>query len=424
MAVRPWNIASLCAGVGGLDLGIRIAEPGAHGVVFVEREAAAAAVLVARMEAGDIAPAPVWSDLATFDARPWRGVVDCVTSGDPCQPNSVAGKRGGADDERFLIDQVLRVVAECRPDRLFRENVPGNADGQLAALIPTLEGLGYRCAVGLFSAAEVGASHRRERLFVMADRAGEPGWLHEGQGRSCGRAADAGGRGGPMDDAQCPEWRALGHSCGDHGPNGDAQRPEGADRVGTSDAAVADPGNPRSPRAGCDTQSGGTVVQFGDHGAASLADARRARPQGCEQRGARHDQWDGADAHGSVTELRGPCLFAPGPADPRWPAILADAPQLEPAVRRVADGMANRVDRLRACGNGVVPLVAAFAWRSLAARLSADAGSADAAVRTTRRPTERNSPSNTHETAENGWRPTERNSPPQPARVRAMKETT
>jgi hypothetical protein len=70
-------------------------EPGARCIVHVEREAAAAASLVASMEAGWFHPAPVWSDAGTFDARPWRGLVHCLASGDPCQPNSVAGKRQG-----------------------------------------------------------------------------------------------------------------------------------------------------------------------------------------------------------------------------------------------------------------------------------------------------------------------------------------
>lgn len=165
-------ILELCAGVGGLGLGIELAVPGARAVAFVERECFAAATLAARMEQGALDAAPIWSDLGSFDARAWRGVVDCVASGDPCQPNSLVGQMLGSSDERFLIDQVLRIVDECRPDRLFRENVCGNADGQLGALIPALERLGYRIAAGVFSAAEVGAPHDRERLFIMADSAG------------------------------------------------------------------------------------------------------------------------------------------------------------------------------------------------------------------------------------------------------------
>jgi hypothetical protein len=123
------NVLGLCSGVGGLELGLRIAVPGARGVAYVEREAHAIANLVARMEGGELHHAPVWSDLATFDARPWRGVVDCVASGDPCQPNSVAGKRQGEADDRFLLDQVIRIIAECRPQRVFRENVPTRRPG-------------------------------------------------------------------------------------------------------------------------------------------------------------------------------------------------------------------------------------------------------------------------------------------------------
>ena len=95
MAFRPElrtiNTLGLCAGVGGLELGLRIAEPRARGVAYVEREAYAAAALAARIRDGALHPAAIWSDLATFDPEPWRGVVHCLTSGDPCQPNSVAG---------------------------------------------------------------------------------------------------------------------------------------------------------------------------------------------------------------------------------------------------------------------------------------------------------------------------------------------
>lgn len=316
------NVLGLCAGVGGLELGIRIAEPAARGVAYVEREAHACAVLAARMEEGALHPAAIWSDLATFDGKPWRGIVDCLASGDPCQPNSVAGKRRGSDDSRFLIDQVIRIIEECRPDRVFRENVPGNADGQLAALVPALEGLGYRVAAGIFSAGEVGASHRRERLFIMADRRLDDAL--------CGRHVDT-------DEALQPGWHGAVDASGS-GAMGLKQR---SDRP------------------------------------ANMADASEPRSQGGEQHPACDRSWHGAEAYGPAGEFRGACFpaFAPGPADPRWPAIIYASPQLEPAVCRMADGMAakldrsGRVDRLRACGNGVVPLAAAYAWTCLEGRL-------------------------------------------------------
>lgn len=89
---RSLYILSLCAGVGGLDLGIRVAQPNARAVCFVEIEAFACEILAMRMEDKSLDEAPVWTDLRSFDGKPWRGVVDCITAGYPCQPFSVAGK--------------------------------------------------------------------------------------------------------------------------------------------------------------------------------------------------------------------------------------------------------------------------------------------------------------------------------------------
>ena len=93
MALRAVQVASICAGAGGLDLGLRMAEPAARTVLYVEHEATACLQLVARMEDGSLDPAPLWTDLRTLDGRQWRGVVDCLIGGIPCQPHSVAGKR-------------------------------------------------------------------------------------------------------------------------------------------------------------------------------------------------------------------------------------------------------------------------------------------------------------------------------------------
>src|SRR3990172_9327215 len=125
VAVRALRVASICAGAAGLDLGLRMAEPAARTVLYVEHEATACLQLVARMEDGSLDPAPLWTDLRTLDGRPWRGVVDCLIGGIPCQPHSVAGKRLGAADERDLWPDTARVIGECRPEWVFIENVPG-----------------------------------------------------------------------------------------------------------------------------------------------------------------------------------------------------------------------------------------------------------------------------------------------------------
>lgn len=168
------NVLALCAGIGGLELGIKLAHPPARCVCYVEGEAYAAAVLVRRMEEGCLDEAPVWSDVKTFDGKPWCGVVDCVSAGYPCQPFSIAGKRLGEDDPRHLWPDISRIVREVRPSLCFFENVPHHLRLGFKEVRAELCSMGYRVAAGLFTAEEVGAPHKRERLYIMAhsDRSG------------------------------------------------------------------------------------------------------------------------------------------------------------------------------------------------------------------------------------------------------------
>lgn len=174
------RILSLCSGIAGLELGIGLACPGAKAVCYVEQNAFAAAVLVARMLDGTLGPAPIWDNIKTFCGRPWRGVVDCVVGGYPCQPFSVAGKRRGTDDPRHLWPHVARIVGEVCPTLCFFENVPNHLNLGFRSVCEDLWSMGYRIEAGIFSAAEVGAPHLRKRLFIMAHRKGN-GW---GKGRT------------------------------------------------------------------------------------------------------------------------------------------------------------------------------------------------------------------------------------------------
>jgi DNA (cytosine-5)-methyltransferase 1 len=171
------NVLSVCSGYGGLDLGVEFATgERTRTVCYVEKEAAAAGILAARMEEWQLDPAPVWSDLRTFDGRRWRGCVDLVVAGIPCQPYSAAGKRLGEDDERDLVDDFVALVADVRPALVFVENVPafvGPWDERgmpgFARLAIGLQRLAYRVEEPCLVAAEdVGAPHRRERAFVLA----------------------------------------------------------------------------------------------------------------------------------------------------------------------------------------------------------------------------------------------------------------
>jgi len=161
---------SLCAGAGAIDLGLTIACPEYRTVCYVEREAYAAAILVARMEDAALDKAPVWHNITTFEGRPWRGAVDILTGGYPCQPFSVAGKRQGAEDPRHLWPHFARIIGECQPEWVFLENVANHLNIGYREVRGELEGLGYGVTEGLFTAAEVGAPHKRQRLFILARR--------------------------------------------------------------------------------------------------------------------------------------------------------------------------------------------------------------------------------------------------------------
>ena len=166
---------SLCAGVGGLDLGLHLAEPGYRTVCYVERNSFAAATLVARMADTSLAPAPIWDDLKSYDGKPWRGRVHIITAGYPCQPFTLSGVRKGEDDPRHLWPDVARIVDEVRPEWCFFENVVGHLPLGLQDVVADLQSMGYSVAARVQSAAEVGGSHIRQRLFILAHANGQTG---------------------------------------------------------------------------------------------------------------------------------------------------------------------------------------------------------------------------------------------------------
>ena len=167
---KPITHISLCAGYGGIDLGLKRAIPGLRTVAFSEIEAFACANLVAKMEAGFLDPAPIWTNLKTFPWHQFRGKVDILSGGYPCQPFSAAGKRLGKDDPRHLWPWIADGISILQPALCFFENVEGHISLGLSTVVSDLEGLGYKVAFGLFSASEVGAPHQRKRIFVLAHR--------------------------------------------------------------------------------------------------------------------------------------------------------------------------------------------------------------------------------------------------------------
>ncbi|MDP6890738.1 MAG: DNA cytosine methyltransferase, partial [Phycisphaerales bacterium] len=124
------NHLSLCAGIGGIDLGLRSVVEGCRTIAYVEIEAFSVAHLVASMEAGNLDSAPVFTDLHDFPWAEFHGVVDIVSGGFPCQPFSHAGRREGVEDPRHLWPVIARGIDAVRPACVFFENVDGIASAK------------------------------------------------------------------------------------------------------------------------------------------------------------------------------------------------------------------------------------------------------------------------------------------------------
>lgn len=123
---------SLCSGYGGIDLGLKRVLPNVRTVAYAEIEAFACENLLARMEGGQLDAAPIWSDLKSFPWQQFSRLVDIVSGGFPCQPFSSAGKRAGDEDERHLFPYILEGISRCRPAVVFLENVEGILSAKLA----------------------------------------------------------------------------------------------------------------------------------------------------------------------------------------------------------------------------------------------------------------------------------------------------
>jgi len=322
---------SLCSGIGALDLGIKLAVPQARTVCYVERESFCQATLVVRMEEAALDSAPIWDDLKTFDGKPWRGRVDCITGGYPCQPFSVAGSRRGAEDPRHLWPDIKRITEEVVPEIVFFENVSGHLSLGFEEVILDLEGLGYRIAAGLFTAAEVGAPHERKRLFIlgrlMADTDCE---LHDGgRGHRTKGRLESANSGSNVAHAKCfsDERRGESRELGRETEKTQSQRNQWQ----------------RGRNATWNRSQDG---EMGNSNRARLEGWLQSIGQGSDKR----PTW---------------------PSGPKDDAFWGQCPEeAQPAICGVVDGASLRVDRLRALGNSVVPAQAALAFRTLVASLS------------------------------------------------------
>uniref|UniRef100_UPI0009D67EE9 DNA cytosine methyltransferase n=1 Tax=Acinetobacter larvae TaxID=1789224 RepID=UPI0009D67EE9 len=165
------NELALFAGAGGGILGSHLM--GWNTVCAVERDAYAAQVLAQRQNDGILKPFPIWSDVTTFDGKPWRGIIDVISGGFPCQDISSAGKGAGIDGERSgLWLEMARIISEVRPAFVFVENSPMLVGRGLTRVIGDLTQMGYDAKWARLSASNFGAPHQRDRLWIVAHTQG------------------------------------------------------------------------------------------------------------------------------------------------------------------------------------------------------------------------------------------------------------
>jgi len=165
---------SLFSGYGGFSLGLRLAGLTTRTICYVEWDKYCQQVIQARIEDGHLDDAPIWDDIKSFDGRPWRGTVDILSAGFPCQPHSNAGLRRGAADDRNLFPDTLRIIGEVGPRLVILENVPGilvGSDGRPpygGTVVGQLAEAGYDAEWRVISAADAGAPHKRARWWLLA----------------------------------------------------------------------------------------------------------------------------------------------------------------------------------------------------------------------------------------------------------------
>ena len=165
---------SLCAGIGGIDLGLHRCIEGMRTVAMVEREAFCISILEQKMRKGELDAAPIYPDLHRFPWSKYRGCVDLVSGGFPCQSFSQAGLRKATKDPRHLWPVIKSGLAVLRPQACFFENVDGITSAEspgyhsvLHNVLCDLERLGFRSTAGCFTASETGAPHQRTRWFIL-----------------------------------------------------------------------------------------------------------------------------------------------------------------------------------------------------------------------------------------------------------------
>ena len=157
---------------------------------------------------------PIHDDIKTY--RP-DGPVDIVTGGYPCQPFSVAGQRGGEDDDRHLWPEMLRTIKATEPRYVVGENVAGHITMGLDQVLFDLEAIGYTVRTFVIPACAVDARHRRDRVWIIADSNSERVRQKQELGSECEDKTKSGDDGETRNVAYTNITLGKGNECAERG---------------------------------------------------------------------------------------------------------------------------------------------------------------------------------------------------------------
>jgi len=315
------ELALFAGGGGGILGGVLL---GWRTVCAVEIDPYARKVLLARQKDGILPAFPIWDDIRTFAGHTWRGSVDVVSGGFPCQDISCAGKGKGLEGERSgLWSEMARVISEVEPRYVFVENSPMLTGRGLDRVLMDLAKLGFNARWGVLGADDAGAPHKRKRIWIVAQSSSTRAWNNN----------------------RTPGDSQRGTSRGKLSP---LRQRDGADGSAWIDSASEGKGvmaHATKQHGSIDRQK---ALEPG-WGGKTMANAMQQQRNG---RGHRLSWWEREpeealqDAWGGRREKDGVSIS-------------------ESKLGRVANGVANRVDRLRTIGNGQVSRVAQLAWETL-----------------------------------------------------------
>jgi site-specific DNA-cytosine methylase len=393
-----------------LGIGVRTA-------AYCEIERYPQAVLLSRMSRGEIDVAPICTDIRELRAADFFGedgrnpiaCIDAIVGGWPCQGNSIAGLRKGMADERSgLVTEVIRLVEEFRPSIIFLENVPGvlTAPGDGVEFVCSrLAALGYDYRYTLLSAAEVGASHGRNRFWLMAHtqgagakrEAGKVSKTDGGQESGLPRERDGASEGvGDSNQTGCRGFdnnsetsrglqqessqrcTTMADSNGKRESQSEGGLADIGGRIGDGIETMANAASQRQPKSGSrgkrkpSPKDGIGIHHRPEFNGGELGDSSEGRrgiigsiresgylEQPVQEMGNSESEGfpirregrlrDGKEYHGFELPSRPP---APGDIE-AWQRILRAYPEVEPALRGMATRFPCRADRIRALGNSV-----------------------------------------------------------------------